>query len=355
MSLLPSMAVALGCLLLSAGRSAGRAQQGSARERPVEVVAPNRIDVPTTGKAARLAAYISADWSAPHPEVTRAVLVFHGILRNADVYYAGAVEARAAAGAKAAASTLLIAPQFLADLDADAHSLSADTLVWTREGWPAGADAVAPAPVSSFAAIDAILARLADKALFPNLTTVVVAGHSGGGQVVQRYAVVGQGNSVLARRGVHVRYVVANPSSYVYFTSERPGAGGRMMPFAGAADCPRYNDWKYGFADGMPGYISRPMASYTAQYAARDVVYLLGTKDIDPDHPALDKSCMGEAQGPYRYARGHWYFAQLKSQLGSRLLHHLHDVPGVGHNGTQMFTSACGLSALFDKAGCGQD
>jgi hypothetical protein len=28
------------------------------------------------------------------------------------------------------------------------------------------------------------------------------------------------------------------------------------------------------------------------------------------------------------------------------------DVPGVGHNGDKMLTSACGLQALFDLSGC---
>jgi pimeloyl-ACP methyl ester carboxylesterase len=249
----------------------------------------------------------------------------------------------------------MIAPQFLTNYDAKAHGLGGDILVWHRDSWSGGTDAIAPAAVSSFAAIDAILAKLGDKAIFPNLSQVVVAGHSGGGQVVQRYAVAGKGESPLQGQGIHVRYVVANPSSYVYFTSERPGPDGRLAPFAGAEACPRYNDWKYGFAAGTPGYLDQTMKGYEARYAARDVIYLLGTKDINPNHPVLDKSCMGEAEGPFRYARGHWYFAQMQARLGAQFTHHLHDVTGVGHEGDKMFGSACGLNALFDKAGCPQN
>lgn len=77
------------------------------------------------------------------------------------------------------------------------------------------------------------------------------------------------------------------------------------------------------------------------------MVYLLGTADIDPQQSALDKSCAGEVQGPYRLARGLSYRGYLRSRhpdLAQRVL----EVPGVGHDGDLMLGSACGLAALFD-------
>ncbi len=82
------------------------------------------------------------------------------------------------------------------------------------------------------------------------------------------------------------------------------------------------------------------------------MIYLLGTRDTNPNHPALDKTCMAEAQGPSRYARGHAYYAALRQRFGPALHQRIYDVPGVGHDGDRMFTSACGRSALFDKPGC---
>jgi hypothetical protein len=38
-----------------------------------------------------------------------------------------------------------------------------------------------------------------------------------------------------------------------------------------------------------------PASALEKTYVARRVIYLLGTLDIDPDHPAPDKSCMAEA------------------------------------------------------------
>ena len=189
--------------------------------------------------------------------------------------------------------------------------------------------------------------RLADRRLFPDLSQVVVAGHSGGGQMAQRYAVLGQAEATLRAQGTAVRYVVANPSSYAWFSADRPVE-------AIVRTCPSYNRWKYGMTD-LPPYAARQdAAALETRYAARDVVYLLGTLDTNPNHPVLDKSCMGETQGPYRYARGHAYFASLQTMFGAKLHQTLHDVPGVGHDGDKMLTSACGLAALFDIPGCGE-
>jgi trehalose 6-phosphate synthase len=66
---------------------------------------------------------------------------------------------------------------------------------------------------------------------FPDLKTVVLAGHSGGGQLVHRYAVVGKAPAALASAGIHLRYVVANPSSYVYFSDARPALNAHCREF----------------------------------------------------------------------------------------------------------------------------
>ncbi|MFT4128726.1 alpha/beta hydrolase [Labrys sp. (in: a-proteobacteria)] len=310
-------------------------------EKPVKVIADGRIAVPGGGE---LPLYVSADWSKPLPQVDRAVLVLHGRLRDADVYFRSALKAQAAAGA-AGQTTLMVAPQFLAKVDVEAFGLPPEVLRWTLTSWQGGEDALAPKPVSSFAALDAILARLADRRLFPHLREVVVAGHSGGGQVVQRYAIAGKGESTLAAAGIGVRYVVANPSSYAYFSPKRPA------PDVAAA-CRGFDDWKYGM-QARPSYLASPSPDALEKtYTARRVIYLLGTADTDPNHPALDKTCMAEAQGPYRLARGEAYVSAMRQRDGGTPRHSLWLVEGVGHNGDKMLTSSCGLAALFDQPGC---
>jgi pimeloyl-ACP methyl ester carboxylesterase len=311
--------------------------------RPVKEVAGLRIAV--GAQSALLPIYVSADWSNPLPDITRAVVVVHGVARNADVYFRFAKRAQAAAG-EAGKTAIMIAPQFLAEVDVDAHNLAPDTLRWTVLGWEAGYPAVGPASVSSFDAMDAILAKLADRRVFPNLGQVVVAGHSGGAQLVQRYAIAAKGEAALTQAGIGVRYVVVDPSAYAWFGHDRPEP-------SIAATCPGFDNWRYGM-EKRPLYLADPTSAALEQaYVARRVIYLLGTLDNDPNHPVLDKSCMAEAQGPDRYARGHAYAAAMQARDNGAPNHSVWDVPGVAHNGRKMLTSPCGLKALFDLPGCG--
>jgi len=332
---------ALTLLVATASRAPAAPMTETERhELPVKEIASARIAVGT----AMFPLYASVDWSHPLPDIRRAVLVLHGVLRNADDYFRSALEAQAAAG-DLGKSTLMIAPQFLTQPDVDAFKLPAETLRWSLVGWEGGDPALAPGPVSSFEALDTILAKLGDRTLFPNLKQVVVFGHSGGGQVVQRYAIAVKGDQVLLHEGIGVRYVVANPSSYAYFSKDRPEP-------AIAAGCEGYNNWKFGM-DDRPPYLAEPSPAALEQaYVARRVIYLLGTLDTNPNHPALDKSCMAEAEGPYRYARGHAYVDVMKARDNGTPNHSEWDVPGVGHEGGKMLTSPCGLTAVFDIPGC---
>jgi pimeloyl-ACP methyl ester carboxylesterase len=335
LSCLAAIALALVC-----GRALA-AEDEAPNNKPVKVVADARLSV---GGQGTLPLYLSSDWSMPLPAISRAIIALHGRLRNADEYYISAHTAQVAAGDDGK-SALMIVPQFLAEVDIEAHRLPADTLRWSLVGWEGGDTALAPNPVSSFEALDAILTKLSDRRVFPNLKQVVVAGHSGGGQVAQRYAIAGKGEAALSRQHIDVRYVVANPSSYAYFSKERP------VP-AIAASCAGYDNWKYGM-DGRPPYLAdvTPVA-LEQRYVERDVIYLLGTLDTKP---AADKSCMGEAQGPNRYARGHAYADAMAKRNHGTPNHRVWDVAGVGHDGDKMLTSKCGLAALFDSPGCGAE
>ena len=308
---------------------------------PVAEVAPSTFAIAGSG---RLPLFANVDWSQPQPDATRVVLVVHGVDRNAANYFATARDALALVGGDAAHHTVLLVPQFLTETDAQAHALAPEILRWHGAAWEGGLPAQGPVGVSSFAALDAILARLADAKAFPALRELVIAGHSGGGQIVQRYAVVGNGADALAARGVAVRYVVANPSSYLWFSAERP------LP--ADAECREVDRWKYGFEGDVPPYVTQDAATLEKRYAQRDVTYLLGGADTNPHHPALDVSCAGEAQGPTRYARGLNYFHMLQARDGDRLRHRVSTVAGVGHDERRMFMSACGLAALFDAPAC---
>ena len=345
------MAILLRTFLLAVllGVGDARAQQGI-QERPVAAIGDHRVIVAVPQGKGELPVFLSQDWEAPLPGVTQAIIIVHGARRNADDYLHSAAEALANSGTPEKA-TLLVSPQFLAAPDILALALPDAVLRWSIEGWKGGEPAEGPLPISSFAAFDAILDRLADRQRFPDLARVVIAGHSAGAQVVQRYAVAGRGEEALAHAGIAMRYVVANPSSYLYFDDDRPQSDGGFAPFAQAASCPTFDRWKYGLA-GAPAYVGTDAAVLERQYAARDVVYLLGTADTDPNHRLLDRSCAGLAEGPFRYARGLAYFRYLRAREGAALTHRVVEVVGVGHDNRAMFNSACGLSVLFGGAGC---
>lgn len=76
--------------------------------------------------------------------------------------------------------------------------------------------------LTSYDFMDEVLRKVANKAAFPNLKTIVISGHSAGGQFANRYEMANQIHETL---GVPLTYVVANPSSYAYLDATRPARG----------------------------------------------------------------------------------------------------------------------------------
>ncbi|MEM5315239.1 alpha/beta hydrolase [Paraburkholderia sp. JHI869] len=316
---------------------------------PVDAIADARLPVDGPSGHAQFPLYVSADWNAPQPAIQRAVIIVHGRLRNADTYFRTAQHARELAGVDPA-STLLVAPQFLSTNDVRAHHASGDLLSWRGNAWMAGANATSGAQVSSYAVLDDIARHLADRRLFPNLKTIVFAGHSGGAQVLQRYAIASHADA-LAAEGVDVRFVVASPSSYAYFDAQRPGANGAPAAFD-ASNCAGFDRWKYGM-ENRPAFVAeRTPAQLEADYVKRRIVYLAGGNDDDPASVSLDKSCAAQAQGAQRVARAQGFYRYLQTRHPQGLNQTFHIVPGVGHDGARMLTSSCALATMFDTGNC---
>ncbi len=287
----------------------------------------------STARGSGIVRYFGTASLAGDASVTRAFVVVHGVLRDADYYFD---TARKAVARARAAHVLVIAPQFVEKADLAGHDVPAATLRWDGE-WPGGADALAPARISSYDVLDAMLARLSDRSRFPHLREIVVAGHSAGGQIVQRYAAVGRAPQLDPGARVPVKLVVANPSSYFYFDDWRP---------APQVHCPDVDSWRYGIA-GAPRYVSGTPAQLVARYVERRVTYLLGMLDTNSHEDDLDRSCGGEAQGATRLARGTNYIAYVHRQHPGGTMQTYAFVPGVPHDNRRMFTSPCGLAVLF--------
>jgi hypothetical protein len=295
---------------------------------------------------------------------SRAVVVIHGSRRNAEDYFRFVRGSAIAVGEED--STIVLAPQFLTNEDLVRPEVAnqLDLLYW-NQGWREGEiSATRDGQVSSYDIVDAMLRTLLDSARFPALTDVIVAGHSAGGQFVNRFAAGSPVQDEGAAAGKRFRYVIANPSSYLYYSETRPVPGSTTefeVPSPELqASCPGWNDYKYGigridptlnpymFSDG------RAAELLAERYARREAIYLLGEQDRF-DLFELDTTCQAMLQGRWRLERGLAYYNYLGLQFGrtspdiySR--HLLDTVPDVGHDGDQMFNSAQGRRWLFDEA-----
>ena len=84
-------------------------------------------------KTGDLSLGLSQDWRQPLPNVTRALIIVHGRLRDAQTYLESGEKAAQNAGQ--AANTLVIAPRFLIEADAKHEHLDNQLLRWTDNGW----------------------------------------------------------------------------------------------------------------------------------------------------------------------------------------------------------------------------
>jgi len=189
--------------------------------------------------------------------VQMALVVIHGANRNGDDYFCSAKATTRLQKRFAPGTVLVVAPVFLdtPSPPSSSRSPSSSFLYWNdshdKDGsWRYGADA-SGTTISSFDAMDALLATLRVSSLLPGLRRIVVAGHSSGGQFVQRWSLLapsrlwpvaeggrpyrasggGGGNDDDDDDGNHdhqrrelpisLHAIVANPSSYVYLTPLR--------------------------------------------------------------------------------------------------------------------------------------
>ena len=300
--------------------------------------------------------------------IEMALIVIHGAGRNADDYYCSATAAVKLQQQYPVESVLVIAPWFASVDDNDVKLVEGGTpLQWANQGdgpWRYGAQAVVPSSaqnMSSFDTLDFILNALYNHTQFPNLRHITLAGHSSGGQFVQRYSLLSSAWEASRTRGV-----VANPSNYAYLTPYRLLNGKWTIPKK--KYCPAYNEWEYGLETGgsmqVPykdlalARLGNNVTALIQRFASRDVTYLAGSADRcnvseSKNHGGwcyshgLETSCMDMLQGTTRWERNVRYVESLRKL--DVVTHKRRVVSGVGHDHSLIFTSSTGLSALFPK------
>jgi len=325
------------------------------------------------GQPSRVLVFRTHPFETKNESITQAFVFLHGILRDADNHFRTALAA--AFLADKLNDTMIVAPRFASNSSAPGNengncrdALAADEANWFCDSqrpdtWRSGGPEIGGSKLSSFDFMDEILRRLARKEVFPNLRTIVIAGHSAGGQFVIRYEMLNQVHDTL---GVPITYLVANPSSYAYVDNLRPTASALpatisapastgsasgaaspppvFLPYADAKNCTGYDIWPYGLK-ARPAYSSiLSDEQISKQLVARSVTYLLGEADVLP-LGVFDTSCPAMAQGPTRLGRGLAFHKYANENLHAH--HRLIVVPFCSHSQRCMFTSDIALPLMF--------
>jgi pimeloyl-ACP methyl ester carboxylesterase len=312
----------------------------------------------------------------PNPNITRAVIVMHGMERDAPVYFQAVVDALQ----NAKDSTLLVlAPHFKGFVRTSPtcnDPLEEGELHWSCTGspsinrWDDGGQArdVGSEVVYSFSMIDRLLDTLNDPSLFPNLRKITITGHSDGAQFTQRYAAGSQKDGAISAA---VKYVIANPGSYMYLDNRRLPAGETCFADGTCtadftpnwdsqnACAATYNNYKYGLDARTFGYMSSDRPGFSddelrTRFISRNAAYLMGEND-QSGLPPLDVSCPATAQGSHTAEDGSGFvggrrergtiFWNYMLQLGATQT--LTIVPVCGHSGGCMYGAQETIQAIL--------
>ncbi len=291
-------------------------------------------------KDSKIFVYRNHSTKLRNEKITQALVVIHGIKRNADKYFSHIL--LGASLANALDNTIIIAPRFASSECKD--KVSTNELDWhcktATKAWRTGGYASNREKVSSFDALDTILKEVSKKEIFPNLKSIVVAGHSAGGQFVTRYQMT---NKVHDKLNTPVKYVIANPSSFAYPDNFRPvNAEVSGLQFK---ETEAINDnWPFGLKN-RTGYAERiATEDIKRQLVTRKAVYLFGELDRKRDK-VLDVSPEADAQGENRLARGLAFTQYIHEKYHSDPK--IVVVPRCGHNARCMFSSKKALPYLF--------
>ena len=306
------------------------------------------IDLETAGAAYPFAVYSNIDLRRPDPGIQRAVVYVHGVQRDADRYFGVGLGLLQAARLDAS-STVLLVPHFLTASD---PSPDGRIPLWRGGNWMQCQESRGKEAINSCGVLDDIARYLSADKRFPVLKEIVFIGHSAGGQLMQRYAVLNNSEEALRKAGIRVRYVVSSPSSYLYLDANRP-EGDDFKP-VNSILCPGYNNFRYGLGNMVPYGQGLDGEQLFKRYAAREVLYLVGAQDNDPAYESLDKSCGAAMQGTDRLNRHRNYMRYeqfLARKWSTPVTRTVMVVPDAGHEAAEIFESRDVAAKVFPATG----
>ncbi|BCS19917.1 uncharacterized protein APUU_20349S [Aspergillus puulaauensis] len=280
-------------------------------------------------------------------QIKRAIVTIAGARRNGWQYANDMRNALVCAAGKDSVNAnmdrvLVTTPQWLNEDDVDAGAATPDDIYFESSDYQKGSAAVGPGDVnlSSFEAMDKLVDTFWNKDIYPELETVVIASHSLGAQMIQRYAML----RPTQPKDSNVHFGVMNPGSYVWPVTDRPDDDNTCNA--------TYNDWPYGISDNEPDAFPKYVRSDAVagrsdireRYFSRNIFYGLGLKD----HGKGDSNCQAQWQGSTHLGRGRNFDSMLKGlSAGFPKSQSVHYIEGVAHQDYDMFISDAMQRKMF--------
>jgi len=215
-------------------------------------------------------------------------------------------------------------------------------MVWSEWDWFAGSNSIYPSNTSvasSYDVMDQIIQYFDNKTIYPNMQKIVIAGHSMGSQLVNRYAAVGKDLQTISP----LVYYIADPNGYLWFSDSRP---------EDTSSCSTFNDWN----DGLSNYdityntalVTQGTSAVQANYNTRTLAYARATRDMGD----YSENCNPYTTGTNRYTRFFNFISAFPvtndvSTCSTSGTCNTIDYIVAGHNDDVVFASAAGQARLF--------
>ncbi|EPQ32283.1 uncharacterized protein PFL1_00480 [Pseudozyma flocculosa PF-1] len=237
-------------------------------------------------------------------------------------------------------STILItAPAWLTQADRSAGAGESNDLYFAGGGWSTGGNSAGPndARVSSFTVLDKMTEKFLNKAEYPALTSIYVTGHSLGGALTQRYAMLRKPTDDDA----NVAFLTGNPGAYAWPITDRPIDNPPDTSCANSRD-----DWTYGLSNLNSYARGDDRNDIASRYASRKVVYGLGLSDNEQG----DTHCEAGYQGTSHLTRGQNMEKALATLPGGvPASHHFNYVANVAHEDYLILSDPVSQYYLFKE------
>ena len=255
------------------------------------------------------------------------LIYVHGASLNGDEHYRAASSAIGQTGLTS--NTIVLAPQYEV-------SNTRDNYYWTKYSWKDGTKSINAVPkISSYAIFDSLMINNVLR-IYNQVQTIVIAGHSAGGQFVYRYSVLSQLPDSISQE---VIYLPLNPSSVTYLGPERWNENKNRFEIPlNAPSCSAYDDWIYGLSNISTNEYDRNITASNIKevFPWRNLTIGTGTEDLEGQGASMD--CEDLYQGVHRYERANNVFNYMKTFYPSTL-HQKIEVQGVDHNYDAMINS----------------